>query len=606
MLGQVSRAVGAAPGLAGGRSAQRTAGSGARPCGRGAPRHGASGVPRRARAAAPWRRGRTTCAYAPSEVAEAVQKRFLKVQNGSDIRGVTVEGVPGEPITLSDDMAYYIGRAFAHWLAKTTNKPPTELRIAIGKDPRISGPNITMAFGAGVTSTGACIDVAGLATTPAMFMSTVLPSLKFDAGVMCTASHLPYNRNGLKFFTPAGGLDKPDIKAILELATEDNILAAKSVTEHPGKVDAGVVALAGRRALLEGAMMSTPCLMSQDDVVSPYVTHLQDVIRRVADNGERPLEGLKIVVDAGNGSGGFYASRVLEPLGADVAGSQFLDPDGMFPNHPPNPEDSRAMASAAEAVLRVGADLGIVFDTDVDRAGVIDETGREINRNRLIAVLSAIMLEKSPGSTIVTDSITSNGLADFIRAKGGRHLRFKRGYKNVIAKGVELNNSGTTCELMIETSGHGACKENYFLDDGAYLATLIVAELVAIRKHGGTSIAQLLEGFVDPADEAEYRLKVQADDFKPVGDEALRRLKEAVDAGVEGWTMEEENFEGWRVKVDEGEGREGWFLLRQSLHDPVMVLNVESQVEGGCAATVARVRELMESFDLPLDLSALP
>ena len=126
---------------------------------------------------------------------------------------------------------------------------------------------------------------------------------------------------------------------------------------------------------------------------------------------------------------------MLEPLGADVAGSQFLDPDGNFPNHSPNPEDAAAMASAVKATLAAKADLGVIFDTDVDRSAVIDADGAELNRNKLIALLSAIVLDEHPGTTIVTDSVTSDGLAAFIEAKGGKHVRYMRGYKNVIDKG---------------------------------------------------------------------------------------------------------------------------------------------------------------------------
>lgn len=167
----------------------------------------------------------------------------------------------------------------------------------------------------------------------------------------------------------------------------------------------------------------------------------------------------------------------MQPLGADTAGSQFLDPDGNFPNHSPNPEDAEAMESAVAATAAAGADLGIIFDTDVDRSAVIDGAGNPINRNKLIALLSAIILEKHPGTTVVTDSVTSDGLAAFIAAKGGKHVRYMRGYKNVINKGVELNESGTETHLMIETSGHGAMKENYNLDDGAYIAVKIIIEV---------------------------------------------------------------------------------------------------------------------------------
>jgi phosphomannomutase len=181
---------------------------------------------------------------------------------------------------------------------------------------------------------------------------------------------------------------------------------------------------------------------------------------------EKITEGLKIIVDAGNGSGGFFAGKVLAPLGADFSGSQFLEPDGNFPNHVPNPEDSTAMTFICNAVKREKADLGIIFDTDVDRFAIVDASGQPINRNELIALISAVILEEHPGSVIVTDSITSAGLKWFIEEEsGGIHHRFKRGYKNVINESIRLNKEGKESWLAIETSGHAALKENHFPDD---------------------------------------------------------------------------------------------------------------------------------------------
>ena len=135
---------------------------------------------------------------------------------------------------------------------------------------------------------------------------------------------------------------------------------------------------------------------------------------------------------------------------------------------------------------------------------MIDSFGKEINRNKLIAVLSHIALQKEPGSTIVTDSVTSSGLKTFIESKGGIHLRYMRGYKNVINKGIELNSKGINAPLMIETSGHGAMKENYNLDDGAYLAVKIIIEAVKRKNAGGGGIGEgrtppLLHGRADGA-----------------------------------------------------------------------------------------------------------
>jgi phosphomannomutase len=318
-----------------------------------------------------------------------------KLQNGSDIRGVALTGVAGEAVNLTPAIATTLGQAFVAWLAAKTAQAPAELTLAVGRDSRLSGPTLMQAVIDGMTALGCRVLDVAMASTPAMFMSTVLPDFACHGAIMLTASHLPFNRNGLKFFTRSGGLGKGDISRILELAEQGDFAA----TASPGPIE-------------------------RHDLIAAYADGLVQQIRQAVnhpENFEQPLLGLKIIVDAGNGAGGFYASQVLEPLGADTTGSQFLDPDGTFPNHMPNPENEAAMASICQAVVDQGADFGIIFDTDVDRGAAVDHQGRELNRNRLIALIAAIVLQSHPGSTIVTDSITSDGLDPVYRGKFGRH-----------------------------------------------------------------------------------------------------------------------------------------------------------------------------------------
>jgi phosphomannomutase len=303
---------------------------------------------------------------------------------------------------------------------------------------------------------------------------------------------------------------------------------------------------------------------------------------------------LKIIVDAGNGAGGFFADKVLVPLGADVQGSQFLEPDGRFPNHVPNPEDKDAMDSICQAVLNEKADLGIIFDTDVDRAAMVDAQGKAINRNDLIALISSVILDDHPGSVIVTDSITSAGLKTFIEDQlGGIHHRYQRGYKNVINESIRLNEAGRESWLAIETSGHAALKENHFLDDGAYLVAKLLIQSARMKQEG-KSLVSLISSLQRPLEEQEYRLKITTSDFLDYGQKVLRKLAERIQ-GVPGWTPEEPNYEGIRVQC-QGECEDGWFLLRMSLHDPVMPLNVESNLQGGIALIVKKLKRLLEEF----------
>ena len=320
---------------------------------------------------------------------------------------------------------------------------------------------------------------------------------------------------------------------------------------------------------------------------------------RDAAGSETPLAGFRIVVDAGNGAGGFYVDKVLKPLGANTDGSRYLDPDGSFPNHIPNPENEQAMQSIMDAVREAHADLGIIFDTDVDRAGAVLSDGSELNRNRIIAMLSAILLREHPGTTIVTDSITSTGLAAFIKKHGGVHHRFKRGYRNVINESLRLNAEGHDSQLAMETSGHGALKENYFLDDGAYLVTRLLIELARGKKEGYT-LESLIADLAEPAESHEFRMNILAEDFRAYGQDVIDRLT-AYSAAQEGWTIAPDNHEGIRVSLDKAHG-DGWFLLRLSLHDPVIPLNIESDSVGGVRQITQELYAFLKTCDR-LDLA---
>ena len=260
------------------------------------------------------------------------------------------------------------------------------------------------------------------------------------------------------------------------------------------------------------------------------------------------------------------------------------------------------MASICEAVTREKADMGIIFDTDVDRAAMVDANGLAINRNSLIALISSVILEEHPGSVIVTDSITSNGLHWFITEHlGGVHHRFKRGYKNVINESLRLNAEGTPSWLAIETSGHAALKENHFLDDGAFLVAKLLIQMARMKQQGLT-LSSLIEVLPHPLEEGEFRLKIRTEEFGSYGQKVLEDLAGMIQEEP-GWSPETPNFEGIRVNC-KGKDEQGWFLLRMSLHDPVMPLNVESDVRGGVKTIARRLRTLLKTFE-DLGLEAL-
>ena len=237
------------------------------------------------------------------------------------------------------------------------------------------------------------------------------------------------------------------------------------------------------------------------------------------------------------------------------------------------------MASISKAVLDAGADMGVIFDTDVDRGGAVDSKGNEINRNRLVAMAAAIALEGNPGGTVVTDSTTSAGLKDFIQNDlGGVHHRFKRGYKNVINEAIRLNNDGVNCPLAIETSGHAAMRDNFFLDDGAYLCTKLIIKMAQLKAEG-KELEQLIATLREPVESREIRFKIEEQDFKACGNRILKNLEEYAQSQP-GWNVADDSREGVRVSFTKDDG-DGWFMLRLSVHDPIMPMNVESDSKGG-------------------------
>ncbi len=482
-----------------------------------------------------------------------------KLKSGSDVRGIASEIT--SPVTLTDEAVNAIVRAFIQWYSIKYGKNPEA--VAVGHDVRISGDRILKQVLNAATDCGCDAVNCGLCSTPSMFMLLKVP-FGCEASVMITASHLPSDRNGLKFFTPEGGLNGEDIDAILKLAAEGNFPAAEKL---------GTV--------------------SYRSYLPYYCRSLVEKVRSACGE-ERPLEGKKIIVDAGNGAGGFFCDMVLKPLGADTDGSIYLEPDGTFPNHIPNPEDKTAMEHIKRAVLSSGADLGVIFDTDVDRAGAVDCDGREINRNDLIALASVIALE-GKGGTIVTDSVTSDGLTEFIESLGGKHVRFKRGYKNVIDEAIRRNASGEHCPLAIETSGHAAFEDNYFLDDGAYLITRILTALAKQTKNGG-KLGDLIKTLKHPAEEDEVRISFNSSskDFKAEGARVIEDIKKRAEKD-ETMRLAPDNYEGVKVSFKKDDG-DGWFLVRMSVHDPVMPINFESNAKGGDKIIAAKLYELIKSY----------
>ncbi len=487
---------------------------------------------------------------------------WQKLASGAEVRA--------DESLLTDAFAAQIGYAFAQWLAEKRSTTSDRLTISVGRDSRASGPRLKAAIIRGLTSADCDVFDCDLCTTPALFMTTVSEETGAHGAIMITASHFSSEKNGFKFILRDGHVDANDVREIIDLASRAPV---------PDR------------------------LVKRIDFLSVYMEHLKQMVRkRLDDDALKPLLGLHVVVDASSGSGGFYAD-FLEDMGAYVDGSLNLSPDGRFPSHSPNPESPSALEAIAKAVVENEADLGVIFDPDCDRAAIVDQNGRVINRNRLIALVAAILLEEHPGATFVTDSVTSSGLSQFITEWGGTHYRYKRGYRNVIDEAIHLNDEGIDCPLAIETSGHAAFRENYFIDDGMYLVTRLICEALN-RKREGQTLSSLIDELSEPIESVEIRMAINYDDARTASQDIIERVLSHTLDNPE-WTLANDNREGVRITFNlDGGVANAWFQLRLSLHDPVMPLNAESDVPGGVKRMLGQLYELLKGCE-ELDLEPL-
>ncbi|RRD40265.1 phosphomannomutase/phosphoglucomutase [Leptotrichia sp. OH3620_COT-345] len=500
--------------------------------------------------------------------------------SGTDIRGI-VSDFEDRKANLSAEEIKFIVKGFEKWIKRKYERKADEenrkIKVSVGYDARNTGSEFSEIIKKELKQEGIDVYDCKMSITPSLFMTTVFEDYKADGAIMITASHLPSYYNGLKFFTSDGGFEKSDVLEMLEMGKrkkcqcEENLKKAMGIKDKKGKI-------------------------IEKNLADNYARYLCDFIRKETGGEKEPLKGLRVVIDAGNGAAGFFADKVIKELGGDITGSQFLNPDGNFPNHVPNPEAKEAIDSVKNTVLNNNADFGIIFDADGDRSAFVDKDGREINRNSLIALLSDILLKENQGVTIVTDSVTSIGLKKFIENRGGKHHRFQRGYKNVINEAKKLNKRGIYTPLAIETSGHAAFIDNYFLDDGAYMAARLLIQLIKSKKKG-TNFTDILSDLTEPLEEKEIRFPINSQDFRESGNKVLKALPEYVQK-IAGWELEKPNYEGVRVNCE----KDGWFLLRLSLHEPLLCLNIETGEKGKISDIEKKLYEFLKNYD-EIDLS---
>jgi phosphomannomutase/phosphoglucomutase len=430
---------------------------------------------------------------------------------------------------LTDEVARSVGAAFATLMSERGKKT-----LAVGRDVRLSSPRIQAALMQGLRDSGAHVLDVGEVPTPGLYFAIL--DLEADGGVMVTGSHNPIEYNGLKLSDGISSLHGPEIQDVR------NRIGPTAKSSERGTVETRSVAK----------------------------DYLNDLVSRVTLKRK-----LRVVVDPGNGSASILGPQFIRALGCDVD-AIFAEPDGRFPNHLPDPTVPELMRSLQERVIKTGADLGIGFDGDADRVGAVDEKGRLLYGDQLLALSAADVRRSHPGEPIIFEVKCSQGLVEWVQAKGGKPVMWKAGHSLIKAKMRE-----TKAPLGGEMSGHMFFADEFpGYDDALYAAGRLLRILAAEKRP--------LSAMVDELPQSRYvstpELRLDCTD---------ERKFAIVDAVREHFAARHEviDIDGARVQFGDG-----WALIRASNTQPVLVVRFEATSQERLQAIAREVYDVLAKF----------
>ena len=443
------------------------------------------------------------------------------------LREYDIRGIIGE--TLGADDARAIGRSFATLLRRAGGR-----KIAVGYDGRVSSPMLEHALVEGLTASGCDVVRVGMGPTPMLYYAEASME-DVDGGIQITGSHNPANYNGFKMVFQGRPFFGTDIRGLGELAEQ-------------------------------GAWLDGTGEVEQREIIGDYIARLLEGL-----DGIDParLASLKVGWDAGNGAAG----PALELLAARLPGEHhtlYTDIDGNFPNHHPDPTVEANLADLKRLVADKRLDFGVAFDGDGDRIGVVDGEGRVIWGDQLLMIYAEDLLQRRPGATIIADVKASRALFDRVAALGGQPVMWKTGHSLIKSKMKE-----THAPLAGEMSGHVFFADEYYgFDDALYAGVRLIAAVARL----GKSVTELRAAMPEMVNTPELRFQVdEARKFAAI-DEIKARLQ-GTDAQVN-------DTDGVRVT-----GADGWWLLRASNTQDVLVARAESDSEEGLGRLVAQIDE---------------
>ncbi len=453
-----------------------------------------------------------------------------------DIRGIADRD-------LTPPVIEALGRAFAAYV-----KPKGIGDVTVGYDARVSSPRLCENIVQGLTAGGLNVTIIGLCPTPTLYFS--LYHLKQGAGVMITGSHNPSEFNGFKLCVGKETIYGEEIQKLKQIMMDGSV----DVGQRSSHVAAGSI--------------------SQQPLLPDYIHHLITLFR--ASEGPR----LRVVLDAGNGTAGLAAPEIIRSMGCEVI-ELFSEPDGRFPNHHPDPTIPKNLATLIDTVRTQKADIGIAFDGDSDRIGVVDEKGSILWGDQLMVIFSRDILRERPGATFVSEVKCSQVMYDDIRSHGGNAIMWKTGHSLIKAKMKEVH-----AAMAGEMSGHLFFADRYFgYDDAIYAACRIVEILKKLKTSQGTAaslsnlLADLPKTFNTPEirfdcpDAIKFKVVGKAQEIFSQGNGLPQKPKEVI------------TVDGVRAIFDKG-----WGLIRASNTQPVLVMRFEAKDP----ASLESIQSMME------------
>lgn len=470
-------------------------------------------------------------------------KKYEHAFGKNDIRGIY-----GEDIT--EELFYNTGRGFVEWLKAQSGKKETDMWVTITRDARLHSPVLEKALSDGITSTGANVINLGLAPTPIGYYSEVVGIEGYNviAAAIITASHNPKEYNGLKMTYNKRTLTESQIREVRDITFKNWLnnpeTSAENTLKMTGKVE-------------------------EKNIIPDYIKDMEERFGKIG-------EGVKVVVDSANATGGVVGPKLYKKLGCEVV-ELFSEPDGNFPNHHPNPSVEKTLDTLKEVVAKEHADVGIAYDGDSDRIGIIDSEGRFLTGDKLLLIYAQDLIEKCKAKnivpTVVSEVKCSQVLFDTIDRLGGHAVMCKTGHGYIKDKMKETN-----ALLAGEMSGHTFFKDRYYGFDDAVYAGCRIIEIIAKHKklNPEFKISDMLKAFDEVYSSPEVRYPCP-NELKKSTLEKVQTMVES-DKNIFGSPIKDIiTLDGMRIVFDGG-----FALIRQSNTEPVFTLRFEAKNKEEC------------------------